>query len=81
MSKQPHLLVEEGELADVALLPGDPGRVDRIAERVADELGLVRVSALLPRLVDGGEECLRDPNVDFLHLAVCPGVAVGAHML
>jgi uridine phosphorylase len=33
MSKQPHLLVEEGELADVALLPGDPGRVDRIAKQ------------------------------------------------
>ena len=31
MSKQPHLLVEEGEVDDVALLPGDPGRVDRIA--------------------------------------------------
>ena len=31
MAKQPHLLVEAGELADVALLPGDPGRVDRIA--------------------------------------------------
>jgi len=31
MSTQPHLLVEAGDLADVALLPGDPGRVDRIA--------------------------------------------------
>jgi len=31
MSKQPHLLVSDGELADVALIPGDPGRVDRIA--------------------------------------------------
>ena len=31
MGKQPHLLVEEGEVNDVALLPGDPGRVDRIA--------------------------------------------------
>jgi len=31
MGKQPHLLVSEGELADVALVPGDPGRVDRIA--------------------------------------------------
>ena len=28
---QPHLLVDRGDLADVALLPGDPGRVDRIA--------------------------------------------------
>ncbi|PSQ14487.1 uridine phosphorylase [Halobacteriales archaeon QS_7_68_65] len=31
MAKQPHLLVESGDLHDVALLPGDPGRVDRIA--------------------------------------------------
>jgi len=32
MAKQPHLLVESGDLEDVALLPGDPGRVDRIAD-------------------------------------------------
>jgi uridine phosphorylase len=31
MAKQPHLLVEPGDLNDIALLPGDPGRVDRIA--------------------------------------------------
>ena len=31
MGKQPHLLVEADDLHDVALLPGDPGRVDRIA--------------------------------------------------
>jgi uridine phosphorylase len=33
MGKQPHLLVSEGDLTDVALLPGDPGRVDRIADQ------------------------------------------------
>ncbi|CQR49411.1 MULTISPECIES: nucleoside phosphorylase [Haloferax] len=31
MAKQPHLLVEEGDVNDIALIPGDPGRVDRIA--------------------------------------------------
>ena len=31
MAKQPHLLVEDGEVNDIVLLPGDPGRVDRIA--------------------------------------------------
>ncbi|MDR9431972.1 MAG: nucleoside phosphorylase [Natronomonas sp.] len=36
MAKQPHLLVESGELADVALVPGDPGRVDRIADHCDD---------------------------------------------
>ena len=33
---QPHLLVEEGDLHDIALLPGDPGRVDRIAGHCDD---------------------------------------------
>jgi uridine phosphorylase len=33
---EPHLLVEEGDLHDVALLPGDPGRVDRIAGHCED---------------------------------------------
>ncbi len=36
MAKQPHLLVEEGDLADIALVPGDPGRVDRIANLCDD---------------------------------------------
>lgn len=36
MGKQPHLLVSEGDLADIALLPGDPGRVDRIAAQCSD---------------------------------------------
>jgi len=36
MSKQPHLMVSDGELADVALIPGDPGRVDRIADMCED---------------------------------------------
>jgi uridine phosphorylase len=33
---QPHLLVEAGDVTDVALLPGDPGRVDRIAGHCED---------------------------------------------
>ena len=33
MAKQPHLLVEEGDVENVALVPGDPGRVDRIAKQ------------------------------------------------
>ena len=32
MAKQPHILCEEGDVEDLALVPGDPGRVDRIAE-------------------------------------------------
>ncbi|WP_338729705.1 nucleoside phosphorylase [Haladaptatus sp. DJG-WS-42] len=33
MAKQPHLLVSEGDVTDIALIPGDPGRVDRIAKQ------------------------------------------------
>ena len=33
MAKQPHLLVAPGDVNDVALVPGDPGRVDRIAAK------------------------------------------------
>ncbi len=36
MGKQPHLLVDTGDLADIALVPGDPGRVDRIANHCDD---------------------------------------------
>jgi uridine phosphorylase len=36
MGKQPHLLVEEGDVHDIALIPGDPGRVDRIAAQCED---------------------------------------------
>ncbi|MFB6157862.1 MAG: nucleoside phosphorylase [Haloferacaceae archaeon] len=36
MARQPHLLVEAGDVNDVALVPGDPGRVDRIAGRCED---------------------------------------------
>ena len=32
MATQPHLLIEDGDVADIALVPGDPGRVDRIAD-------------------------------------------------
>ena len=31
MPTQPHLLVDDGDVHDLALVPGDPGRVDRIA--------------------------------------------------
>jgi uridine phosphorylase len=40
MAKQPHILCEPGDLTDIALLPGDPDRVDRIAEH-CDESELV----------------------------------------
>jgi len=36
MATQPHLLVDEGDLTDLALIPGDPGRVERIASHCED---------------------------------------------
>jgi uridine phosphorylase len=36
MAKQPHLLVSPGDVHDVVLLPGDPDRVDRIADQCDD---------------------------------------------
>ncbi|GAA0645723.1 nucleoside phosphorylase [Salarchaeum japonicum] len=36
MAKQPHLLVAPGDVNDIALIPGDPGRVDRIAKQCED---------------------------------------------
>ncbi len=42
MAKQPHLLVEDGALNDVALVPGDPGRVDRIAGQCDDVVEVAR---------------------------------------
>jgi uridine phosphorylase len=36
MAKQPHLLVEDGDVHEIALVPGDPGRVDRIASHCDD---------------------------------------------
>jgi uridine phosphorylase len=40
MAIQPHLRVDEDDVHDVALLPGDPGRVERIADHcdAAEEL-------------------------------------------
>ena len=36
MATQPHLSVEPGDCHDVAIIPGDPGRVDRIADQCED---------------------------------------------
>ncbi|MFC7167638.1 nucleoside phosphorylase [Halospeciosus flavus] len=36
MAKQPHLLVEPGDVNEIALVPGDPDRVDRIAAHCED---------------------------------------------
>ena len=40
MAKQPHLLVEAGDIHDLAIIPGDPDRVDRIAAMCEDVEGV-----------------------------------------
>lgn len=36
MSVQPHLQISQGDVHEIALVPGDPGRVDRIADHCDD---------------------------------------------
>jgi len=36
MANQPHLLVDEGDVHEIALIPGNPDRVDRIADHCDD---------------------------------------------
>ena len=40
MAKQPHLLVEAGDIHDLAIIPGDPDRVNRIAAMCEDVEGV-----------------------------------------
>lgn len=42
MATQPHLLVDDGDVTDLALVPGDPGRVDRIAGHCEDAETIAR---------------------------------------
>jgi len=55
MALQPHLRVDEGDVRDVALLPGDPGRVERIADQcdTAEELAHNREYYLVDAAYDG----------------------------
>jgi len=55
MTLQPHLRVDEDDVRDVALLPGDPGRVERIAAQcdAAEELAHNREYFLVDAEYDG----------------------------
>ena len=57
MATQPHLLVSEGDIADIALVPGDPGRVDRIAGHCenADTIAQNREYKLVNATYEGRE--------------------------
>ena len=55
MTLQPHLRVDEGDVRDLALLPGDPGRVERIAAQCdrAEQLASNREYHLVDAAYDG----------------------------
>ena len=59
--KQPHILVEEGAVNETVLLPGDPDRVDLIAEHLED----------VKRLTDNREYRLVNGRYDGTPLTVC----------
>jgi uridine phosphorylase len=77
MAKQPHLLVAEGELADLALVPGDPGRVDRIAGMCDDATELVsnREYKLVNATYEGRDLTLCSTGIG------CPSAAVAVEEL
>lgn len=77
MAKQPHLLVEEGDVHDIALIPGDPGRVDRIADR-CDESELVaenREYKVVNASYDGRELTICSTGIG------CPSAAIAVEEL
>ena len=61
MAKQPHLLVEDGAVNDLALVPGDPGRVERIAGHCED----------VQRLAENREYALVNATYEGRDLTVC----------
>ncbi|MWV41388.1 nucleoside phosphorylase [Natrialba sp. INN-245] len=77
MATQPHLLVEEGELTDVALVPGDPGRVDRIADHCneAETVSQNREYKVVNASYDGRELTICSTGIG------CPSAAIAVEEL
>jgi uridine phosphorylase len=77
MAKQPHILCEPGDVADLALVPGDPGRVDRIAA-MCDDHELVaenREYRVVNASYDGRELTLCSTGIG------CPSAAIAVEEL
>jgi uridine phosphorylase len=77
MAKQPHILCEPGDVADLALVPGDPGRVDRIAA-MCDESELVaenREYRVVNATYEGRELTLCSTGIG------CPSAAIAVEEL
>ncbi|RQG92232.1 nucleoside phosphorylase [Natrarchaeobius chitinivorans] len=77
MGTQPHLLVEEGELNDIALVPGDPGRVDRIADHcdTAETIAENREYKLVNASYEGTELTICSTGIG------CPSAAIALEEL
>lgn len=77
MATQPHLLVSESDVRDVAILPGDPGRVNRIA-RQCDEYETItenREYAVVDAIYDGTPLTLCSTGIG------CPSAAIAVEEL
>jgi uridine phosphorylase len=77
MGKQPHLLVEEGDVADLALVPGDPGRVERIASHCDDveHVSTNREYTLVNATYEGRELTICSTGIG------CPSAAIAVEEL
>ena len=61
MATQPHLSVESGDCHDLAIIPGDPGRVDRIADQCTN----------VEQLAENREYKLVNASYDGRPLTIC----------
>ncbi len=74
---QPHLLVEPGDVADMAIIPGDPGRVDRIASHcdTAETVAENREYKLVNATYNGTELTICSTGIG------CPSAAIAVEEL
>ncbi len=74
---QPHLLVDDGDLTDIALLPGDPGRVDRIADHCdeSDTIAQNREYKVVNATYEGRELTICSTGIG------CPSAAIAIEEL
>jgi uridine phosphorylase len=77
MAKQPHLLVEEGDVHEIAIVPGDPGRVDRIAGMCEDHevVAQNREYKIVNATYDGTDLTICSTGIG------CPSAAIAAEEL
>ncbi|USZ73301.1 nucleoside phosphorylase [Natronosalvus halobius] len=77
MATQPHLLVDDGDVHDIALIPGDPGRVDRIASHCdeSETIAQNREYKLVNAVYDGRELTICSTGIG------CPSAAIALEEL